>query len=49
MTIHITFKISIRSTSKRIEKVSASILDVDSDPMTTRLVGGIRIANQSFQ
>jgi len=46
MTIHITFKISIRSTPKRVEKVSTTILDIDSDPVTTRFVGGIRIAHQ---
>jgi len=40
MTIHITFKISIRSTLKRLEKASTTILDVDSDPVTTRFAGG---------
>ena len=49
MTIHISFKISSRSTSKRVEKVTATILDVGSDPVTTRFVGGIRIAHQQMR
>jgi len=44
VAIHITFKISIRSTSKRVEKVYTLTLDVDSDPVTTGFVRRIRIA-----
>jgi len=49
VTIHLTFKISIRSTSKRVEKVSAPILDVDSDHVTTGFVRRIRIAHQQMR
>jgi len=40
MSIHITFKISIRPTRKRVEKASTTIIDVDSDPVTARDVRG---------
>jgi len=46
MTIHITFKVNVRSMSKRIKKFSASILDVDSNPVTARFVGGVGVTDQ---
>ena len=41
MTIYITFEFSIRSMSRRIEKVSAIISDVDSNPRLSLSEGSV--------
>jgi len=46
MSIHIAFKFGAGSKSERMELFSATVLHADGNPMTTRPVRGIGIADE---